>query len=146
VDLSTKHPRILRPGIITPSDLQPYLSEEINYIHANGQEPIQSPGMKYRHYKPNLQIIVFSEVEKITKLIQDENAKKPFIIFTQADCKSDFTSLTFLDLNELACELYHLFFTMEKERYDLLLIQRIDAVGIGETLMNRILKAADRMD
>ncbi len=80
ITLVTEPPTLLRPGGITPSELEEVLGE-IQISHAvyeklNEGEKVQSPGMKYKHYAPNAQITIikgsFENYEKFLKSQNDE--------------------------------------------------------------------------
>lgn len=58
-DAETIH--ILRPGLISPEDLEPYAGhvyvDEAVYKQIDAGAKVSSPGMKYRHYAPHAKII-----------------------------------------------------------------------------------------
>lgn len=59
LDLSGDMPTILRPGAITPQMLEPVIGmvTSANSASPHDDSP-KSPGMKYRHYAPNAQVVV----------------------------------------------------------------------------------------
>ena len=65
LDMSTDHPTLLRPGAITLKDLEEVLSEKpevdptlLGKKMEDGFVP-KAPGMKYRHYAPRAEMILF---------------------------------------------------------------------------------------
>ena len=62
IDLTEKIPKVLRPGIISPSELQKCIGEiEIyNFIYDKMvvEEKPKSPGMKYTHYSPRANVVI----------------------------------------------------------------------------------------
>ena len=58
VDLTEKPPRLLRPGGITPEQLQGILGELVVDKAVTAQidkdTVVKAPGMKYRHYAPSV--------------------------------------------------------------------------------------------
>ena len=65
LDMSTDHPTLLRPGAITLEDLEEVLSEKpevdptlLGKKMEDGFIP-KAPGMKYRHYAPRAEMILF---------------------------------------------------------------------------------------
>ena len=64
VDLTEERPRLLRPGGITPEQLGQVLGELIVDRAVTGQidqdAVVKAPGMKYRHYAPDCQVIIVS--------------------------------------------------------------------------------------
>ena len=62
LDLSEDTPRLLRPGGITPWDMLPIVGDIImdKAITASVEkdEVVKAPGMKYRHYAPDCQVVI----------------------------------------------------------------------------------------
>ena len=62
VDLTEERPRLLRPGGITPEQLIEVLGElEIDKAvtaRIDGDSVVKAPGMKYRHYAPDCQVMI----------------------------------------------------------------------------------------
>ena len=70
VDLSENCPTLLRPGAITVEDLEEVLGEKVaidptllGKSMAEGFTP-KAPGMKYRHYAPKAEMILFKKKEE----------------------------------------------------------------------------------
>lgn len=140
VDLSGPVPRILRPGALTYEELSPFLPGLLEGVKKN--EPLRSPGMKYRHYKPDSKIVVFNEIGEIGPLIESCQARNAVVLgLGQGDGSLPFVQ--FKDLQEFAKRLYSVFFELEAAGCDLILIERPEDRGLGQALLNRILKAAD---
>lgn len=82
VDLSENCPTLLRPGAITIEDLEEVLGEKVaidptllGKSMAEGFTP-KAPGMKYRHYAPKAEMILFKKKkEDVTRSGQEEIAK-----------------------------------------------------------------------
>ena len=76
VDLSEARPRLLRPGGITPEQLIEVLGDLIVDKAVTSQidkdEVVKAPGMKYRHYAPQSEVIIVSgSREKAARYIRD---------------------------------------------------------------------------
>ena len=82
VDLSENCPTLLRPGAITIEDLEEVLGEKVaidptllGKSMTEGFIP-KAPGMKYRHYAPKAEMILFKKKEEDeTRSGQEEKAK-----------------------------------------------------------------------
>ena len=82
VDLSEDCPTLLRPGAITPEELEELLGEKIAIDPTllgkgmtEGFTP-KAPGMKYRHYAPKAEMLLFKKKEEDeTRSGQEEIAK-----------------------------------------------------------------------
>ncbi len=64
VDLTEDRPRLLRPGGITPEQLKEVLGDLVVDKAVTAQlskdEVVKAPGMKYRHYAPQAQVVIVS--------------------------------------------------------------------------------------
>ena len=64
VDLTEERPRLLRPGGITPEQLLAVLGDLVVDKAVTAQidkdEVVKAPGMKYRHYAPQSEVIIVS--------------------------------------------------------------------------------------
>lgn len=61
LDLTTTPPRILRPGLITPTDLAAIIGKvdaPAAVPNAGAAEPARSPGMLARHYAPRARVVL----------------------------------------------------------------------------------------
>lgn len=63
IDLSTKVPTVLRPGAVTAEELENFLQEPVISDHhqVGVQEVPKAPGMKYKHYAPDAQVLMVKE-------------------------------------------------------------------------------------
>ena len=79
VDLTEKRPRLLRPGGITPEQLMEILGDLVVDKAVTAQldkdEVVKAPGMKYRHYAPQCQVVIVAgSREKAAAYIKDHYA------------------------------------------------------------------------
>lgn len=62
IDLTEQPPRLLRPGGVTPEQLQTVLGEIVVdkavVAQVSQDAVVKAPGMKYRHYAPQCQVII----------------------------------------------------------------------------------------
>ncbi len=62
VDLTEERPRLLRPGGVTPEQLVAVLGDLVVdkavTAQVSGDAVVKAPGMKYRHYAPQCQVII----------------------------------------------------------------------------------------
>ena len=157
VDLTAEQPIILRPGYITKEMLEQVLSavEEDSTIMRDdsGQAP-KAPGMKYRHYAPKGDLTIVDGTEECvveyinTRIAQhrDDN-KKTGVIGTDASvikykadvCKSLGERS---DEKAIAKELYRVLRELDDESVEIIYAESFDTDGIGQAVMNRLLKAA----
>ncbi len=157
VDLTSGVPMILRPGYITKEMLSEVLGTvEIDrtIIDGNSKERPKAPGMKYRHYAPKGELTIVEGSQNDVVAYINEKAKA-----ARADGKrvgvigTDTTkSLYVADVvksvgnreNEatIAHELFKVLREFDDENMDVMFSESFDDSGIGQAIMNRLLKAA----
>ena len=157
VDLTSDTPMILRPGYITLDMLREVLGEvavDKTIIDANSKERPKAPGMKYRHYAPKGQLtIVQGEQKEVTKYINLKakealaQGKKVGVIGTDAtlDLYHADVVKSVGDRNDektIAHELFKVLREFDDENIDIMFSESFDDSGIGQAIMNRLLKAA----
>ncbi|MBP3273861.1 MAG: threonylcarbamoyl-AMP synthase [Butyrivibrio sp.] len=157
VDLTSDTPMILRPGYITLDMLREVLGEvavDKTIIDANSKERPKAPGMKYRHYAPKGQLtIVQGEQKEVTQYINLKakealaQGKKVGVIGTDAtlDLYHADVVKSVGDRNDektIAHELFKVLREFDDENIDIMFSESFDDSGIGQAIMNRLLKAA----
>lgn len=157
VDLTAERPTILRPGYITRQMLEQVLSavEEDSTIMRDdsGQAP-KAPGMKYRHYAPKGDLtIVDGTAECVVEYINTRIAmhrndnKRTGVIGTDASVKEYRADVCKSvgkrsDEEAIAKELYRVLRELDDENVEIIYAESFDTDGIGQAVMNRLLKAA----
>ncbi len=157
VDLTCEVPMILRPGYITADMLKEVLGEisiDRTIIDSSSIQKPKAPGMKYRHYAPKgeLTIVqgsqdsVVSYINEVTKTSM-EQGKRVGIIGT--DATKDLYKATIVksvgtrdDESTIAHELFKVLREFDDENVDIMFSESFDDSGIGQAIMNRLLKAA----
>lgn len=157
VDLTEGRPTVLRPGYITHEMLQKVLGEvdiDRTILDANSKQKPKAPGMKYRHYAPKakLTIVAGSQervISRINELTEQAQAKgqKVGIIGTKdsvaqyvGDSVKNAGSRT--QEETIARELFRILREFDDEKVDVIFSESFDDSGIGQAIMNRLLKAA----
>lgn len=157
VDLTQKHPMILRPGYITKTMLEKVvgkvLVDKTIMEVAEGVAP-KAPGMKYKHYAPKgeLTIVEGTEeavVDKINELtsIAREKGERVGIIGTEQTVKRYFADSIKCagsreDEETIAHNLYRILREFDDEDITVIYSESFESLGIGQAIMNRLLKAA----
>ena len=157
VDLTDEIPMILRPGYITKEMLLTVLEkvdEDKTMMHGDTGEKPKAPGMKYRHYAPKGSLTIISGtgksvVERINQLTYEamEQKKKTGVIATAENVafyKADVIKNAGNRDNEetIAKELYRILREFDDEEVEVIYSEAFDESGIGQAIMNRLLKAA----
>lgn len=131
IDLTKKPFTILRPGKVTKEEIEKVLKQKILINVKKNPEKPSSPGMKYKHYSPKAEIILFSKKsfeQKLSNLVGKDVA----VIFFNKDIVA------------YSREMFSLFRKYDKEKYDVILVEKVEEKGLGLALMNRLNKAAGK--
>ena len=104
-----------------------------------------SPGTKYKHYAPNCKIIIFSKQDEVLKQFVEKNISGGLKLLTVVKKRNilDMEKVeTYNSEKTFAKDLYSNFRKWEK-MYDIVLIERPDEIGVGTSVFNRLIKAAE---
>jgi L-threonylcarbamoyladenylate synthase len=157
VDLTSEEPMILRPGYITADMLKEILGSvdiDRTIIDGNSTQKPKAPGMKYRHYAPKGQLTIVQGTQSdVVAYINDKAAeamkegKKVGVIGT--DSTMSLYSADVIksvgnrdDESSIAHELFKVLREFDDEDIDIMFSESFDDSGIGQAIMNRLLKAA----
>lgn len=157
VDLTTETPMILRPGYITLDMLKDVLGEvtcDPTLLDGNCKERPKAPGMRYRHYAPKGDMLIIegapdAVVKEINVLVSESKAEgmKTGVIATRENAdkyKADVVKIIGgrNEENAIAASLYRILREFDDEEVDAIYSESFESDGIGQAIMNRLLKAA----
>lgn len=157
VDLTEGTPVILRPGSITKEMLQEVLGDVKSDVgmltKPEGTAP-KAPGMKYRHYAPkgNLTIVSGDSADVVAYINEASAAavkegKRTGVLCTQETMhlyQADSIKClgTRNDESTVAQGLYQILRECDDEGLEVMFAESFSTQGIGQAIMNRLLKAA----
>ena len=161
VDVTGDVPMILRPGYITQEMLSKVVGEtdmDVTIFDASSTQAPKAPGMKYRHYAPKGElVIVEGEPADVVRYINEQTSlhaqkgEKTGVIVTQ-ELISEYHADSIKnagnkdDSASVARQLYTFLREFDDEGIEYMYTQSFaDAFadkGIGQAIMNRLLKAA----
>ncbi|HLT56108.1 MAG TPA: L-threonylcarbamoyladenylate synthase [Bacillota bacterium] len=149
IDCTGDVPVILRPGGITKEQLEEVAGTVVIDPGLTDQkEKPKSPGMKYRHYAPEIPLWLVEGGPSVLRKLMDEKRKaglKVAVLASTMTCsqlEGDALYPLGEDLAEIAARLYEGLRTFKKGDYDLILCETFPEEGIGQAIMNRLRKAA----
>lgn len=150
VDCTGERPVILRTGKITEEDLQKVIDINEVEVFTNNVEKPKSPGLKYKHYAPEIPLYLVESNNDLQKVIEEEkhkgnrvgalvsNATKPMI---QAD------EIIAIGTNEeeFAANLYEALRSFTKEKVDVIICESFPTKNVGKAVMDRLQRAASKI-
>lgn len=157
VDLTVEPPRILRPGYITEEMLAEVIGKvelDAGVIETDSKEAPRAPGMKYRHYAPSGRlIIVEGDPRQVAAYINVQTAadkaagEKTGVIATEEMCgqyRADVIKYVGnrVDEESIARNLFAALREFDEEKVTRIYSESFPAQGLGQAIMNRLLKAA----
>ncbi len=157
VDMTVSPPQILRPGYVTGEMLKAVLEKvdtDVAILDGNSGEAPRAPGMKYRHYAPKGELlIVEGEPDRVTAYINGRAAadrgrgERTGVIGT-----SEFLDRYCADVikcvgnrgdeEQIARSLFAVLREFDEEGVTRIYSESFHSTGLGQAIMNRLLKAA----
>ncbi len=157
IDLTEDIPVILRPGHVTQEMLQQVLGEvclDPTMLDVTNTEAPKAPGMKYRHYAPQGELTIVTGdpaavSDKIKQLLLEDSKsgrKTGVIVSRQDEHLYDADSVKVTgdreDMAAVARSLFRILREFDEEQIECMYVQAFPQDGIGQAVMNRMLKAA----
>lgn len=160
IDGLSDPPMLLRPGGVSVEEIKHFggeywLSVAVATRAANSNDPVKTPGMKYKHYAPNAKVVLFvncgNGVAAITNYIKEnECSDKRIALLTSRhfDSKREYPSCIIIktDLgttgSEISRNLFKQLREVDEKNVDLIFVEGTDEKNEGLAIMNRLSKAA----
>lgn len=157
LDLTSEPPVILRPGGITRERLEGVLGHvEVDPAVNRSNENLvpRAPGMKYTHYSPEAEVVIITGdvnliAGKVNQLIEEYHAEGKKVGLLVSD---ETTPLYGADeiyavgsreqLETVARNLFNGLRNLESRGVDIIIAEGYPSGGIGDAVMNRLVKAA----
>lgn len=152
VDLHEGKPRLLRPGGITPEQLEAVLGElEIDRAvtaQIAGDAVVRAPGMKYKHYAPKGEVIILNGTpEAAAAYVRShwQNNTSVLCYDEELPLYAGLTAQSYggaADMDSLAHNLFSALREVDEAGYDLIFARCPAEGGVGYAVQNRLKKAA----
>jgi L-threonylcarbamoyladenylate synthase len=144
LSLLEETPRVLRPGAVTTQQIEAALGCPVSAASrsVDSSAPLLSPGMLAKHYSPRTPVLLRSVVTPTTPLPKRIGA----ILFSPCPLPFPTTELRILsptgDLTHIAASLFAALRELDKSNVDLIIVDTCQPAGLGEAIMDRLLRAA----
>lgn len=152
ITLCTRKPRLLRPGGITPQQLEEVLGEididEAVLGKLKDNERASSPGMKYKHYSPNCDVVIIKADKQTFADFVNEKANPHTAALAFDDECADLACkvLSFGNKNDELAHANKLFAALrqtDEESITTLYVHCPVGAGVDLAVMNRLIRAAE---
>lgn len=165
IDFTVNPPRLLRPGAIPVEVVEEHIGVKIDIPpEARGLSEFKealAPGMKYRHYAPDAELVVVETrdyVVKLSKLIETvrklvveakDRFRKIAILCSEETCGSYVDLNVYLfnigsreNLFTVAKRLFSALRDLDENNIEFAVAEGFEELGLGLTIMNRLRKAS----
>ena len=145
-------PIILRPGVVTKEMMEEVLNKEVDVASAvtegvNKDDKVLSPGMKYKHYSPNAEVIIIkSNFEKFAEYIENNKTENTYaLVFDGEEKTLSVPAITYGKENDAESQAHNLFSSLRK--LDMLGAKIVfarcpETSGVGLAVYNRLIRSA----
>ncbi|MGM9926990.1 MAG: L-threonylcarbamoyladenylate synthase [Bacillus sp. (in: firmicutes)] len=151
VDVTEGIPVILRPGGVTREDIQRVIGEVKEDVALRDAEAApKSPGMKYTHYAPDAPFVLVDGSPSFIQSIITERKKRGqrVGVLTTKENEQTYEADVIMacgekaDLSTVAASIYDCLRTFDECHVDVIIGEVFPRDGIGDAIMNRLMKAA----
>ncbi|MCM1308306.1 MAG: L-threonylcarbamoyladenylate synthase [Butyrivibrio sp.] len=158
VDMTGEAPVLLRPGFVTEDMLCGIVGEVLRdpalMSGVSGDVKPKAPGMKYRHYAPRAEMTLVegesdAVADKIRRLADEAaNGGKRVGIMASSESAAFFDRGEVISLGsrenigEIAKNLFGALREFDRRKVDIIYAEAFSREGMGNAVMNRLLKAA----
>ncbi len=159
VDVASDIPTILRPGFVTRSMIENVIGKVSYNVKAKDDESPKAPGMKYRHYAPKGELSLYrGSFDKVSEVITNKANKKNksgskvgvLICDEHEDIykktlNPDITLISLgsaMEPEKIAGKLFGALRQFDNEKCEYIYGETFTEDGVGEAVMNRLMKAA----
>lgn len=157
VDFTGPEPVILRPGSITEAMIREVTGQvetDRSVIDVTSGQAPKAPGMKYRHYAPKGSLfLVQGALDRVSAYINEQTALKRSQgartgVIAAQETVGRYTADVVKNLGRrhdgetAARELFRVLREFDEENVEFIYAESFEAQGVGEAVMNRLLKAA----
>ncbi len=138
VDCTTEVPVMLRAGAVTLEQLQEVLPETV-MAEPDSEFLVRSPGSRYKHYAPDAKVTLVNHPNEAL-----QNRETAYIGLEAPPSGTNFRiSCIPANSEQYAFALFDFFRRCDEKRVHTIYCQRVEPVGIGRALMDRLARAAE---
>lgn len=150
ITLATEKPRLLRPGGITPEQLEEVLGEIVidKAVKSKLEENAKasSPGMKYKHYAPKIKVVIIkADKEKYAEYVSSHSENAAALCFEDDAPNISVPTVTYGrsdDSSSQAKRLFDALRELDETGAEIAFAHCPSDEGVGLAVYNRLLRSA----
>ena len=145
-------PIILRPGVVTKEMMQKVLNKEVAVASAvtegvQANDKVLSPGMKYKHYSPNAEVIIIkSDFDGFKNYIEKNKTNGTYALVFEGEEKTlSVPAITYGKENDAESQAHNLFSALRKlDTFGAKVVfaRCPKTSGVGLAVYNRLIRSA----
>jgi len=136
IDCTKDFPLVLRVGAVSLEDLQKIVPETEVY-KSEKTENLPSPGLKYKHYSPEAEVVLINRKSEIG------NRKSSAFIGLDEPIQEFALKKVCSSVEEYAHEVFAFFRECDSIGIEIIFCQTVEESGIGRAVMDRLKRAAN---
>lgn len=152
VDGLSNPPMLLRPGGVSLEQLKRVGGEAWCQVRvakrlADADEPVKTPGMKYKHYSPTAKVVLVEKEDAIKRFITENQLEgtSMALLTTRAFSGAHFSGMVQsmgTTKEEVSSNLFKCLRSLDEQKVDVIFVEAVDETDEGLAIMNRLKKAA----
>lgn len=155
LDLTVAPPMLLRPGKITPKQIEKVIGKIEIVNHSSNKDVTKSPGTKYRHYSPETKLLLIEGEEKniekeINKLLVKYKKKKMKTGVLTLNKNRSYPQAELIKFigstnKQIASNLFKALRELDEKNLDIIISEGVKDEDLGASIMNRLRKASSKI-
>ena len=145
LDLTGKQPLILRPGVVTPQEIEAVIHKKVEVV-TNPKSKVNSPGVKYKHYAPKVPMAldVSGDVYKLCTYYDKLSAsgRRPVLLVENPERYGPRNAFEIGQTDdEVSRNLFENLRILETQ-YDYIIASFTSKTPFAESILNRLIRSA----
>lgn len=144
LDLSREQPLVLRPGVVTPEQIEQVLGKKVTVVN-DPKSKVNSPGVRYKHYAPKVPMALNldGDVTKIKALCAELKSKgyNPVLLVENPELFEGAAVCIGKTDEEVARNLFENLRLLEK-KYDYIIASFTSKTAYAQSILNRLIRSA----
>lgn len=150
VDCTGDVPIILRLGQITKQDIENIVGKAELISENKSHIQPKSPGLKYKHYAPEVPLILVennSDIQRVIFTEQEKGNRVGALVSSQTAkvVQADTVIPLGYEEKEMAMNLYHSLRSIRKSIVDVVICESLPRNNVGDAVMDRLQRAATKI-
>lgn len=152
VSVLGKTPIILRPGVVTAVDMEKVLGKHVKISKAiiegiSDESKVLSPGMKYKHYSPEAEVVILKgTIENFSKYVSENKKENTYVLCFDGEEKFfDVPAINYGKSNDPKSQAHELFSSLrklDKLGAKLVYARCPETDGVALAVYNRLIRSA----